>query len=132
MSRMKMLLGMAILALMCGCATTGGRRSVPIENIEGCTVTVVNGQPMREIIMRAAHRKLWLPQALDDHTVRCTLKLRSHQVVVDVVYTESAFSIRYVSSENMRHDSGANTISPKYNQWIRNLQREIVGQSLKR
>lgn len=128
----KVVLGLAMVVLMCGCAATGGRRSVAIQNIEGCTVTVVNGQPMREIIMRAAHRKLWLPQAVNDGTVRCTLNLRGHQVIVDVLYTDSTFSIRYVSSENMRYDPKTNTISPKYNQWVRNLQREIVGQSLKR
>ena len=73
----------------------------------------------------------FVPQAIDDGTVRCTLDLRGHQVVVDVVYAESSFSIRYVSSENMNYDPGTNTINPKYNQWVRNLQREIIGQALK-
>jgi len=32
----------------------------------------------------------------------------------------------------MNYDETLNTINPKYNQWVRNLQREIVGQGLKR
>ncbi|MBE6382450.1 MAG: hypothetical protein E7049_05500 [Lentisphaerae bacterium] len=121
----------AMMVVACGCAGLGGRRGAPVENVEGCTVELVGDKSMKNVVMLAAHRKLWLPQALEDGKVRCTLNLRGHQVVVDVVYEKSSFSIRYVSSENMNYDPATNTINPKYNQWVRNLQREIVGQALK-
>ena len=115
-----------------GCALFGGRRGAEILNVENCPVTIVGEQPMKEIVMRAAHQKLWRPEDVADGKVRCTLNLRAHQVVVDVLYTESTFSIHYVSSVNMNYNPAQNTISPKYNQWVRNLQREIIGQGLRR
>ena len=130
MKTIMMVACMSMMVLAGGCHL-GGRRGAPIDSIEGCTVQIVGDKTMKNIVMRAAHQKLWVPQAIDDGTVRCTLNLRAHQVVVDVVYTESSFSIRYVSSENMKYDPASNTISPKYNQWVRNLRREIIGQALK-
>lgn len=132
MKVVKTLLCMLCMSVVCGCALFGGRRGEEIQPIENCPVTIVGKQPLKEVIMRAAHQKLWTPQEVDEGTVRCTLNLRGHQVVVDVVFAESSFSIRYVSSENMNYDPTLNTISPKYNQWVRNLQREIIGQGLKR
>ena len=132
MKMLKMSICGLMILLVGGCAQFGGRRGAEIQNVENCPVTIVGEQPMKEIVMRAAHQKQWVPQAIEDGTVRCTLNLRAHQVVVDVIYTESTFSIRYVSSENMNYDETLNTINPKYNQWVRNLQREIVGQGLKR
>ena len=131
MKTIKMMVCMAMLVLASGCALFGGRRVVPVQEIADCTVTITGEKQMKDIVMRAAHQKLWVPQAIEDGRVRCTLNLRAHQVVVDVVYAESSFSIRYVSSENMNYDSGTNTINPKYNQWVRNLQREIIGLGLK-
>ena len=127
----KMMTCISMFALVSGCALFGGRRGVAIQEINDCAVTITGEKQMKNIVMLAAHQKLWVPQVIDDGTVRCTLDLRAHQVVVDVIYTESSFSIRYVSSDNMNYDSVANTINPKYNQWVRNLQREIIGQALK-
>ena len=115
-----------------GCALFGGRSGAAMIKVENSPVTITNGLPMKEIVMKAAHQKMWRPEALEDGKVRCTLNIRAHEVVVDVLYTDSSFSIRYVSSVNMNYDPTLNTISPKYNQWVRNLQREIVGQALKR
>jgi len=132
MKMIKMITYLAVLALVGGCSVFGGRRGVPMQSIENCTVTIIGEQKMTDIVMRAAHQKQWTPQTISDDTVRCTLNLRAHQVVVDVLCMESSFTIRYVSSENMNYDPVVNTINPKYNQWIRNLQREIIGQGMMR
>ena len=132
MKQIKMVACMSVLMFAGGCAMFGGRRGEPIQDVDNSTVTIVGEQTMKEIVMRAAHQKRWVPVAVDEGTVRCTLDLRGHQVVVDVLCLDSAFSIHYVSSENMNHDPDSNTINPKYNQWVRNLQREIVGQAMRR
>ena len=87
---------------------------------------------VKEVVVAAAHGKMWMPEDKGPNTVRCTLDVRGHQVVVDVVFTDDTFSIRYVSSENMNYDAATGSISPKYNQWVRNLRREIAGQAIKR
>ena len=48
------------------------------------------------------------------------------------LFTDDTFSIRYVSSVNMNYDAATGSINPKYNQWVRNLRREIAGQAIKR
>ena len=61
--------------------------------------------------------------------IRADLFIRSHEVSVDIAYTDSSYSITYVSSKNMKYKEKKNTIHPKYNQWIRNLDAAIMRQA---
>lgn len=124
----------AVVAMvMAGCASFGGgSRGEEILRVEDCKVVLSGNRSMREVVVAAAHGKMWMPEDRGPNTVRCTLDVRGHQAVVDVVFTESSFSIRYVSSENLNYDAASGRISPKYNQWVRNLRREIAGQAVKR
>ena len=51
------------------------------------------------------------------------LALRTHVAVVDIPYSEKAYSIRYRSSVNLNEANG--TIHSNYNGWIQNLQRAV-------
>lgn len=55
-----------------------------------------------------------------------TLKVRAHTVVVDILYSAKDYSILYVSSENMKYNAEKKTIHPKYETWIRKLERVVL------
>lgn len=55
-----------------------------------------------------------------------TLHVRKHTVVVDIAYTAKDYSILYVSSENMKYDAEKKTIHPKYETWVKNLERVLI------
>lgn len=55
-----------------------------------------------------------------------TLHVRKHSVVVDIAYTAKDYSILYVSSENLKYDKDKKVIHPKYETWIKNLERVVL------
>ena len=54
-----------------------------------------------------------------------TLVLRSHTAVVDIFYSNSAYSILYKDSSNLKYDAARKTIHSNYSSWIRNLHEAI-------
>ncbi len=131
LNMIKVFCGIAV-AVLCGCISTGEGGGEEIMSVEDCKVTLSGTRTMKEVVVAAAHGKMWMPEDRGANTVRCTLDVRGHQVVVDVVFTDTSFSIRYVSSQNMDYNPATRRINRKYNQWVRNLRREIAGQAIKR
>ena len=80
---------------------------------------------MRDIVERAALIRDWIPTRKAKNCVQCKLRIRKHEVVVDVIIEEKRLVIRYVSSVNMDVNPAKRTIHRKYNGWIDNLTREI-------
>ena len=116
------LLFLGVLILAGGCKTN------PVLVEPSCQVSVVADQMevMKKAIVRAATRRRWSAVELKPGTIHCTLLNRTHEVQVDVVYTENNFTIRYVNSQDMDYDPAKRTINRKYNQWVRNLEKEIL------
>ncbi|MBP5319528.1 MAG: hypothetical protein J6334_00965 [Kiritimatiellae bacterium] len=117
-----------MLVSLCVCVLMGGCKA-PSPIVEpNCPITVRVDQKsdMKTIITRAAVRRRWSAVEIQPGVIRCTLLNRQHEVQVDVVYTDTHFEIRYVNSRNMDYDARQKTISRKYNQWVRNLEREIL------
>lgn len=116
-------------AILCFCALAAlffsfgcGTRHAAMANFQ--SVSVTNGNILKGIRYAALSRN-WL---IDDRTpgvVRCTMNKGTHQVVVDVIYSQTEFYVTYVSSVDMRYDPVTQTISPKYNQWVNNLIQDI-------
>lgn len=55
-----------------------------------------------------------------------TLRLRSHQAVVDILYYTEIYSITYLDSLNLKYDG--KSIHKNYNSWIQNLSNGIHAQ----
>ena len=118
-----------IALLFCGllllCSGCFSPQSVP--SIDRVPVTVVKaGRGMSEVIRTAAAKKGWAASEAKPGTVRCTLLVRTHKVVVDIPYTKDSFSIHYVDSEDMEYDAQNKMINRKYIQWVRNLEKQIM------
>ncbi|MBO7654325.1 MAG: hypothetical protein J6U40_05335 [Kiritimatiellae bacterium] len=111
-----------VLLLFSGCKTN------PVLVEPTCQVSVMSDQMevMKKAIIRAATRRRWSAVELKPGAIHCTLLNRTHEVQVDVIYTENNFTIRYANSQDMDYDPAKRTINRKYNQWVRNLEKEIL------
>ena len=80
-----------------------------------------------EQIKRAGAGLGWVMQDVYPGLIRGTLNVRSHQAVVDVPYTQTTFSVRYASSNNL--DYSGSGIHKNYNSWVKNLEQRITAES---
>ena len=106
-----------------GCMSDGacgdGASSLPAE-ISNVAVPTKDRESLKRAIVVAATRRRWTPSEIAPNVIRCTLIQRSHRVEVDFTLTkDNTYSItcRF-----------CNIPKKKYDQWINNLQREIVKQ----
>ncbi|HWL79451.1 MAG TPA: hypothetical protein VNR89_00720 [Roseomonas sp.] len=116
------LLGVAGLGLA-GCA-----RTAPIYNVSHARF--VGSAPLAERseqIRRAGAGLGWIMEDEAPGVIRGTLNLRTHQAVVQVTYTPTDFSMRYVDSTNLNYDGAM--IHRNYNGWIQRLEQHIIAQS---
>ena len=118
-----------IMFLLCGLLLlcSGCFSLQPVPSIDNVPITVVKaGRNTSEVIRTAAARKGWATSESQPGTVRCTLIVRTHKVVVDIPYTKNSFSIHYVDSVDMEYDKQGKMINRKYIQWVRNLEKQIM------
>lgn len=122
-----------LAALSCGALLVSGCLAPQAPCVvKDVPVVMREGRQLKDAIIVAAQVKGWTASPAAPGVVRCTLVKGTHKVVVDVKYAaEKSFSIQYVSSENMKYDAAAGTISRKYNQWVRNLDRQIRIEALR-
>ena len=127
---MNKLLMAVVAAVLSGCAAIGlVRTDLPVQ-IENEPVMLRDGNTMPEVIKKAAARRNWATAKIEDEdTIRCTLDNRGKKVVVDVHYLDNSFTITYVSSEGLNYNETTGEIHPKYNQWVRNLGKDIVAEA---
>ena len=79
---------------------------------------------IRDGILDAGAAKGWRMKELEPGVIRGTLDVQNkHQAVVDVVYTNQSFAIKYVSSRNLLSQDG--NIHRSYNAWVRRLETNI-------
>ncbi|THB67364.1 MAG: hypothetical protein D6B27_04690 [Gammaproteobacteria bacterium] len=102
----------------------------PIKSMSNRQVTSlgdknVTKEMVKKAIMRAAIHKGWTIKETSDNTLRGTLNLRKHTAIIDITYSEKAYSIKYVDSANLNYDSKTHTIHRQYNNWVIYLDRSI-------
>lgn len=102
--------------------------AVPIRNVDNAPVTLASSTKptlaqVREAIVRAGATLGWEMKDDGPNKLIATLNLRKHVAVVEIPYTESTYSIKYLSSTNL--DAKDGKIHKNYNGWITNLSRDI-------
>ena len=82
---------------------------------------------MKEIeqaIIQAGSARRWRFERLGEGSLRAKqLDEKDHEAVVDITFTQTAYSIRLSGSSRLKEKDG--TIHPKYNLWARNLEKDI-------
>lgn len=117
----KILLVVAVLTLT-ACATTK-----PLYNAEGISFTQTLTQEQAEnAIVAALKYKRWRVTDVTKDKVFAEIHVRSHFAKIEIDYTTTTFSIRYVDSNNLDYKSTPPKIHRNYNKWISLLENEIV------
>jgi hypothetical protein len=116
------LLIFAVAGSITGCA------NAPVYNVEQHPLPIeakrLTDQEIGQRISQAVSRRDWNCVRTCPKTLICHLDKRTHKAVVQVDYNHEYFSINYVKSTNLKYEGG--NIHPKYNQWIRNMEGDIV------
>ena len=105
-----------------------GCRSAPVTDISNAPINTADGKApslsliSKEIIEAGTSLGWQMKKEKPGHII-ATLFLRDHMVKVDVIYTNTEYSITYKDSSNMGYD-GTN-IHSNYNSWIQNLSNNI-------
>lgn len=75
-------------------------------------------------VVSAAQRRGWTTEPVAPGLVRATYKQADHSATVDVSFDQASYSIKYVSSVNMREKEDG-TIHGRVVNWVRVLEKDI-------
>lgn len=117
-----------LLTLICivtigtlGCRP-GAKILTPRQDVTNYHVTA---EQVKKVIYAECATIGWKAKDKDANTIIATILVRNkHTVVVEIPYTATSYSIKYVSSSNMAATSSGN-IHPQYNNWVLNLSNAI-------
>ncbi|OAN11019.1 hypothetical protein A3K86_18765 [Photobacterium jeanii] len=119
---MKLIKGLIIAAMITG--VVGCSRVHPVLNVENAPVSYnLQSQQVRSAILESGTARGWIMNETKPGTIRGEINVRTHKAVIDVEYNNKAYSIHYVSSENLKYEDG--NIHRNYNKWITNLDQDI-------
>jgi hypothetical protein len=129
MTRIILLLAATLIAF-----SAIARDLAPIVDHENVAVVTGSGKAASTeavgvaISNAAAHGKhVWSVTRSAPDKLRATYNVRAHAVVVDIDYSDKAYSIHYAGSDNMKYGevNGQKVIHPFYNSWVEELKRGI-------
>lgn len=125
--------------------TYAAQEPVPLQNpivMEVSQIKNLTNESVRKSLLAAGNKLGWSIVDKDVGVVRGTLKIRQHEVVVDISYGTQQMSATYISSTNLNFDptpppksvtreswmypsapSGP-VIHPNYQRWVNNLFKE--------
>ena len=119
------MLKFAALLLISSLVITGCKTST-IYNVQQHKVSHQKSSETVYRAIRSAGQSLgWQIRKIKPGVAQGKLYLRTHTAIVRITYTRSSYSIRYVSSQNLKYNSNKNTIHSNYNGWIQNLEKAI-------
>lgn len=128
------LLVSAAAAALAASPVAQARGTVPLVTFEDIAIATTDGHKLsldkvKAAIVRAASGREWAASVKSPKTVRATYTKGKHSAVVDVVFSESSYSIRYVDSTDLNYSDkdGKATIHPAYNKAVTALRQRIDG-----
>ncbi len=83
-------------------------------------------EQVTEAIKQAGLSLGWRMAEKEPGRIIGTLRLRSHEAVVEVLYDTERYSITYLNSVNLKYDG--QRIHKNYNSWVQNLSNAIYAQ----
>jgi hypothetical protein len=114
--------GAVIMASACA-------RTAPVYNVQDRPIPIATQNlPLEEIgrnIVQAGRRRHWRMDPVGPGQITGMFDDRQHEAVINITYTQQAYSITLADSTNLRQEG--DEVHKKYNKWIRALQREIDG-----
>lgn len=122
-SRLLALLLVPIAFMLMGATAIPLVDPAPVSVPAGLTVDQVT----KAIKLGIASRPGWVITKEDKGQFEATLNVRQHMLKVDIPYSATSFSIKYVDSQNLDYGDkkGVKVIHPKWVGWTRNLSSDI-------
>ncbi|WP_017925787.1 hypothetical protein [Thioalkalivibrio sp. HL-Eb18] len=122
-ARLLLILLVAGVLVLAGC-----RGTAPVHDVSDTTITDVHGErpsaeQMQQAIRNAGTALGWQISETEPGLLEGRLSLRDHIAVVEIPYSDGAYSIRYKDSSNLNYEDGR--IHPNYNNWVQNLDNQI-------
>ena len=116
--------------LFCASMLCAWGRAVLTSPVTSTVPSKVSASAVGKAITAAATGLKWIPHTVDGKTIEAKLLVRSHELVVNIAYSSSQYTISYKSSKNLDYNEKKQTIHRKYAEWVRNLdvaiQKEIA------
>jgi hypothetical protein len=118
-----------VLFVASGAALAG----TPIQDLIGQPVpTKTDGKKMKvalvqQGIMEAAVQRQWTARVVKPGSISASILVRGkHFAEVTIDYTDSDYSIKYVSSRDLDYDEAKREIHKNYNKWVTLLNQQIT------
>ena len=108
-----------------------GCRTAPIYNVSHKAVSPTSYSRMQSAILRAGNSLGWHMSKVRKGLIRGKLALRTHVAIVNIFYSGSGYSIKYVKSINLKYNPQKGTIHNNYNGWVKNLETAIDAQLMR-
>jgi hypothetical protein len=147
----KLLVALFCASMLAAQDSTAPPSNDPTRPVPSYTVAAVNDLPVwRSGKVMAAHVKIavpvsltaaevgkaiaaaaasstleWMPKLIDEDTIEATLPIRTHELVVDIAYTATEYTIKYKNSKNLGYNKETQEIHENYKAWLRNLDNGI-------
>jgi hypothetical protein len=130
----------AVAVLLLAGQAQAQRQPVPIVNHENVAIATQSAttptleQVGKAITAGAQNRKWTVSHVAGQPKLQAKLDVRSkHTVVVEINYSETAYSVQYLSSINMKYrvTDGVPVIHPFYNRWVSDLMEGIKAEVAK-
>lgn len=119
---------LSLVVVLC-VMSLGCRKRAPItepSNLSLSAYGTFTQEQVRDAILRGGTNIGWQMREEKPGVVLGTWIARSHNVTVEIPYTDKGYTIKYRSSVNMREGQG--TIHPNYNRWVDRLNRNIAAE----
>lgn len=103
-------------------------QNVPIYSVENHPVPVsaqkLSLNEIEQAIIQAGSARRWRLERIAPGSLRAKQSdSKDHQAVVDIAFSQTAYSIRMNSTYRLKERDG--TVHPRYNSWVRNLEKDI-------
>ncbi|MCV9878882.1 hypothetical protein [Brenneria izbisi] len=128
MKKLFIFLGLACVLALSGCA-----RTAPVANVTKTIAAQYTADQVKKAILQAGLEREWVMTPVSPGVINARLDQRGHVADIRINYSQTSYSINYVSSQNLL--AGDGKIHRNYNRWVNNLDREIqlklAGQQIK-
>jgi hypothetical protein len=108
-------------------AVSACSRTAPVYNVQDRPIPVASQRlTLDEIgrnIVQAGRQYKWRMDPVEPGRITGVLDDRQHEAVIDIFYTQQAYSITLVESRNLQQEG--DEVHKKYNKWIRRLEQSI-------
>lgn len=124
----KYIVSILLSLLIVGCSNT-----IPFKNYPDQSFVQYGEQPLTKnnaelAINRAAVSLGWKTKKIDHETIKATLDIRTHQLVLLITFDDKNYSIAYADSTNLKYNG--KKIHRQYANWINNLINRINAENL--